>query len=231
MSSERQKYSRYRASAPLMVLVAGLLSMTLGMSALASPQISQQMVPLDDAEMGTVVAQDGIMFDIRSRNNVDASNNPIGCSGLLNPCRMGLEFTDRPGKWLMIKDFYGTLNLNSIRLDATSMPAANTPYYDPARFLASDGVTCLVPGCNPNGDLAMMLTYPTVASKAPGVYDDMVTFLNIGRLAIEFDAGATPGYMLDNNPGSVFAYRASDSSATNADMRIRFDGRAMIYGF
>jgi len=189
------------------------------------------LVPLDDAELESVTARDGIMFDIRSRNNVDASNNPIGCAGLLNPCRMGMEFTDRPGKWLMIKDFYGTLNLNSLRLDAAFMPSVNTVYYDPSRFLASDGVTCLVPGCNPNGAPGIQLSYPSLPSKAAGVYDDMVTFLNIGRLAIEFDSGPTPGYMQDNNTGSVFAFRASDSSATNADMRIRFDGRAVVYGF
>ena len=209
----------------LVMLLAGL---GVGVVLADMPQDSSMQV-LDESEMGGVIAQQGIMFDIRSRNNVDASNNPIGCAGILNPCRVGLEFTARAGKWLMLKDYYGTLEIDSLRLDAAFLSSASSPYFDSSRFLAADGVTCLVTLCNPSGAPGIMFTYPR--NKADGVYSDITTFLNIGRVAIEFDSGLTPGYMRDVNTGSVLAFRASDASAVNASMQMRFDGRAIIYGF
>ncbi|MCC1498069.1 hypothetical protein [Alcanivorax sp. 1008] len=197
--------------------------------ALADMPGAPSMQALDEAELEQVVARQGIMFDIRSRNNVDAANNPIGCVGALNPCRVGLEFTARAGKWLMLKDYYGTLEIESLRLDAAFLSAGSSPYFDASRFLAADGVTCLVVACNPSGAPGIMFTYPE--NKGAGVYNDLTTFLNIGRVAIEFDSGLTPGYMRDVNTGSVLAFRASDASAPNASMQMRFDGRAIVYGF
>jgi len=198
-------------------------------NAVADMPKGYSMQALDEIEMGDVIAREGIMFDIRSRNNVDASNNPIGCTGILNPCRVGLEFTARAGKWLMLKDYYGTLEIDSLRLDAAFLSAVSSPYFDSSRFLAADGVTCLVTLCNPSGAPGIMFTYPR--NKADGVYSDVTTFLNIGRVAIEFDSGLTPGYMRDENTDSFLAFRASDASAVNASMQMRFDGRAIIYGF
>lgn len=197
--------------------------------AMADMPVSLSMQAMDESEMEGVVAQQGIMFDIRSRNNVDAANNPIGCAGILNPCRVGLEFTARAGKWLMLKDYYGTLEIDSLRLDAAFLSASSSVYFDSSRFLAADGLTCLVSGCNPSGAPGIMFTYPV--NKAAGVYNDLTTFLNIGRVAIEFDSGLTPGYMRDVNTDSVLAFRASDASAANASMQMRFDGRAIVYGF
>ncbi len=185
--------------------------------------------PLKDIELQSISGGDAIQLTVRLRNNVDASNNPIGCvPGTLNPCRLGLEFTDREGKWLMLKEFYGTIAIEDMRLQGATLRNSNSSYRDTSRFEASDGA-CLLSACNPNGLTAIMLTYPN--AKAAGEYSDMTTFLNIGRMALEFDNGATPGYMVDNNSGSALAFRISDSASSNGAMQMRFDGSAMIYGF
>lgn len=186
--------------------------------------------PMADNELGAISGGDAIQLTVRLRNNVDASNTPIGCvPGTLNPCRLGLEFTDREGKWLMLKEFYGTIAIEDMRLQGATLSAGNSAYRDTSRFEASDG-TCLLSACDPNGLAAIMLTYPN--AKGAGEYSDMSTFLNIGRMALEFDVDAsTPGYMVDNNAGSALAFRISDSGSTNGAMQMRFDGSAKIYGF
>lgn len=187
--------------------------------------------PMEDDELQAISGGDAIQLTVRLRNNVDASNSPIGCTpGTLNPCRLGLEFSAREGKWLMLKEFYGTIAIEDARLQGGFLSSGDSSYRDTDRFLAADGATCLLASCDPNGQAAIMLTYPN--AKAAGEYSDMTTFLNIGRMALEFDVdAATPGYMIDNNQGSALAVRMSDSESVNGAAQMRFDGSAMIYGF
>lgn len=197
--------------------------------------------PLDDDAMASTVGMQGIMFDIALRNNVNASNTPINCTVSVptpNPCRLGLNFVGVPtsisSAWLMFKEYYGTLFLNSIKLDVAFLPATNTSYNDSNRFKDSSG-NCLVTGCNPTNYNSMWFYYPLATARAAATYNDMVTFLNIGRMAIEFNdtttTPVTPGYMRDTTTNAVVALRLSDSGSTNGAAQARFDGNAYVYGF
>jgi len=199
---------------------------------LSSPGIhAGGLQPLADEALAEVVAQEGVQLTLRLRNNVNASNNPINCTGLLNPCRMGIEFSGREGIWLMLKDYYGFLEINDIRLESGLLPSTSTGYQDPDRFLSLAG-DCLVAACDPRGLRAVRVSYPF--SKGVGEYNDLNIFLNIGRVALEFDNASNPlepGYMRDLASGSVLGFRMADSSALNAPSRSRFDGTAYVFGF
>lgn len=184
--------------------------------------------PMTDMDLEQVSGREGMQLTLRLRNNVDESLNPVGCSGSLNACRMGLEFAGRDGIWLMLKDYYGYISFNSIRLDGAEMPSSYTGFEDADRFLGLDG-SCLIASCDPRSLKAVKVSYPF--SKAVGEYDDMLLLMNIGRTALEFDDGATPGFQRDAASGSVLGFRMSDSSSLNAPARARFDGSAYVFGF
>lgn len=191
------------------------------------------LVALDEQELSSINAQQGILLNLNLRNNVSASNTPIGCTvavGTPNPCRVGLEFAARNGVWLMLKEFYGTLQLNDLRLDVALLPSMSTGYQDTTRFQDTSG-GCLIASCNPNGKTAIKLTFP--GTDTASTYSDFLSFLNIGRLWLEFDTAApvTPGYMRDTTLNSAAGMRLSDSSALNASARMRFLGTAYVYGF
>jgi hypothetical protein len=187
------------------------------------------MVPLNDSELQSVSGGDAIQLTLRLRNNVGEDNTAdMACGGTPDPCRLGLEFVAREGNWLMLKDFYGSMAIEDVRLEGAFLSNTGSSYRDLSRFEDADG-NCLLSPCNPDGLPAIQLDYPF--AKGPGEYQDMHTFLNIGRMAVEVDDGSTPGFMLDNNPGSALAFRMSDSGSTNGDMQMRFDGRAFLYGF
>lgn len=194
----------------------------------AGVSVAGEMSPLDDDALGNITGAEGVQLTLRLRNNVDESGGPIGCSGLLNPCRMGLEFSGRDGIWLMLKDYYGVLEVNDIRLDGSDLPATNTSYWNSERFKGTDG-SCLLVGCNPAGLTAVKISYPF--NKDPAQYEDVKLFLNIGRVALEFDQAATPGYLRDAASGSVLGFRASDSTALNSAASFRLDGEAYVFGF
>lgn len=187
--------------------------------------------PLADDALAEVVAREGVQLTLRLRNNVDADNNPINCSGVLNPCRMGIEFSGREGIWLMLKDYYGFLEINDVRLESGMLPTVSTGYQEADRFLSLSG-DCLVAACDPRGLRAVRVSYPF--SKGVGEYNDFNIFLNIGRVALEFDNASNPlepGFMRDLASGSVLGFRMADSAALNAPSRSRFDGTAYVFGF
>lgn len=192
-----------------------------------------EMVALSEEEMADVSGWQGVLLEINLRNNVSASNTPIGCTAVVgtpNPCRLGIEFTANSDTWLMLKEFYGTFELKELRMDAALLPATNTAYYDPARFRDGSG-NDLIPGANPVSDPAIMLGYP--GADAQGTYNDFLSFMNIGRTWLEFGTTApvTPGYNRDTSLNSVLGVRMSDSSALNASSRMRFLGTGYVYGF
>lgn len=192
------------------------------------------MPALSDESMSEVTGAEGIMLELKLRNNVDGAFAPVGCSAVVgtpNPCRMGLEFAARNGIWLMLKEFYGTLHLKDVRLDAATLPETNTSYNNPARFVDTNG-TCLFGGtCNPDGDPAILATYP--AADVQGTYDDLLSFLNIGRVWLEFDVASpyVPGYNRDTTLDSALSIRMADSGALHSPARMRFWGNAYVFGF
>lgn len=184
--------------------------------------------PVSDDELATVTGTEGVQLTLRLRNNIDESGAPIGCTGNLNACRMGLEFSGREGIWLMLKDYYGHLEINDIRLEGDVLPSTATAYADPDRFLSTEG-DCLLTDCDPSGLQAVRISYPF--NKGAGEYNDLNLLVNIGRTALEFDDGATPGYMRDAAPGSVLGFRMADSTALNAPSRSKLMGNAYVFGF
>lgn len=198
------------------------------------------MAALSEAELADVNAQQGVLLNLFLQNNVaGASNTPIGCTAAVptpNPCRMGLSFPDNPDTWLMLKEFYGTFQIKDLRMDAGFMPAANTAYHDVNRFdgdtVAGCSATPLIPACNPAGMNAIKFSFPSSNDANPAVYDDFLSFLNIGRVWLEKDivAGA-PGYQQDTSLNSFLGVRMSDSRALNAPAQMRFVGTGYVYGF
>jgi bacteriocin-like protein len=190
---------------------------------------ADSMTPMDENELQSISGGDAIQLTLRLRNNVGEDNLPdTACGGTPDPCRLGLEFVAREGNWLVLKDFYGSLAIEDVRLEGAFLSHTGSSYRDLSRFQDADG-NCLLSPCNPDGLPAIQLDYPF--AKGPGEYQDLHTFLNIGRMAVEGDDAGTPGFMLDNNPGSALAFRMSDSASPNRDMQMRFDGRAFLYGF
>lgn len=186
---------------------------------------------LSDSELAEVDGRQGVLLNLSLRNNVDANNAPIGCTvaiGTPNPCRLGLEFAARNGVWLMLKEFYGTLKIVDMRLDAGFLPGTATAWRDTTRFQDSAG-DCLIPSCNPSSRPTVLVTYPN--ADAPATYNDFLSFLNIGRTWLEFDNGGTPGYQRDTSSNSVFGVRMSDSATLNGPARMRFRGTGYVYGF
>lgn len=220
----------YRSEVSTKYIIPAVMGMLLLLT-LVFPKkgLSDAMVPLNDSELQSVSGGDAIQLTLRLRNNVGEDNSPdTACGGTPDPCRLGLEFVAREGNWLVLKDFYGSLAIEDVRLEGAFLSNTGSSYRDLSRFEDADG-NCLLSPCNPDGLPAIQLDYPF--AKGPGEYQDMHTFLNIGRMAVEIDDGSTPGFMLDNNPGSALAFRMSDSGSTNGDMQMRFDGRAFLYGF
>lgn len=186
---------------------------------------------LSDAELAEVAGREGVVLDIALRNNVTENGSVIGCTGVLNDCRVGLEFADRDGIWLMLKEFYGTFRIRDIRVDIATLPSNQTFYANEERFRGTSG-NCLLGAlstCLPTNARAVKFSYPGV--DGVGIYEDLFTFINIGRAALEYDNGATPGYMRDEATGSVFGFRMSDSRGINAPAQGRFIGEAYVFGF
>lgn len=214
------------------IIASGFLLATMALP------VQAEMSGLSEEDLAAVSGQQGMLLNLNLRNNVNASLAPIGCNAVVgtpNPCRMGLEFAARAGTWLMMKEFYGTLQLKDLRIDIGFMPAAATTYANPARFDAGGNAACtspLLPSCSPVGRPALTLSYP--GADSPGTYDDMLTFLNIGRVWLEFDTTGTPvtpGYARDTSLNSAFGIRMSDSRALNEPAHMRFLGKAYVYGF
>lgn len=185
---------------------------------------------MSDDEMAQV-SGGSVVMELNLRNNVDSNAQPVGCTPVLNTpnkCRFGLEFADRGGYWLMLKEYFGTFHINDIRLDVGFLPTANTAYYSPARFMDVAG-SCIIAACNPAGMPSLQLSYP--AADVQNVYNDFTALLNVGRTWIETDSGPVSGFDRDTSLNSVFSARMSDSSALNAPARMRFLGTANVYGF
>lgn len=209
------------------MLRAVLLSLLLSLSL---PALSLE--PLSDAAMAEVAGKQGVIFNVSLANNVDEQNDPLGCSGTLNGCRLGLEFAGRDAIWLMMKEFYGTLDVSGLRVDVGFLPDTPTPFRDADRFRGTDG-SCLITGCDPSGNPALLLTYPANTGAPVGQYDDLHSFFNIGRVALEFDdtVNGIPGYDRDQATGSFLGFRISDSTGPNAEAGARFLGTGYLYGF
>lgn len=151
--------------------------------------------------------------------------------------------------WTVAKNGWMSLRIPVLNLDVQPNMAgvgANTTYFDSTKFTgydASGNSICLLPGgvCNAaalDALPALKMFYPAASYNAttytPGTgisagFTSLGLGLTIGRMAIEFDNGATPGYMRDVNTGSFLGTQIKDNNGNFAMMAI--GGSALIYGF
>lgn len=161
--------------------------------------------------------------------------------------------------WTVAKNGWLSLKIPVLNLDVQPSMAgvgANTAYFDSALFTGYDGSgnsICLLPGgtCNTaaiNTLPALKLFYPAASYNATRYcpttgttgcasataqtssgFTSLGLGLTIGRMAIEFDSGATPGYLRDANTGSFLGTQIKDNNGNFAMMAI--GGSALIYGF
>lgn len=219
----------------LVLLTAGLLA---GGNAQADG-----LVALSDHELAAQDAREGVLLNLSLLNNMTRTaggtlvpDSQCTASITANPCRMGLEIA-QAGTWFMAKEFYGSLQIKDLRMDSGFLPATATGFQNYERFKDKDGAsaTCLLSGnstnCNPAGMVAIQTSYPGSNDAAPSVYDDVLSFMNIGRTWLEFTSGTTEGFMNDTTTNSAFGVRLSDSSALNAPAHMRFRGTAHVFGF
>ena len=67
----------------------------------------------------------------------------------------------------MLKEFYGSLAIEDVRLEGAYLSNSGSSYRDLSRFEDADG-NCLLSPCNPDGLPAIQLDYPF--AKGPGEY-------------------------------------------------------------
>lgn len=222
-----------KQSHPVSLVVAMLLHL------LSGDALSQNsMEALSEAGLSDIHARDGVALEVEFRANADANGQPLAsvdfCSGQNNPCRLGLEFEGREGQWMVLKDYYYVLRYDNILLDAGATPNSDSPYRDLTRFEDGAGLPLLL---DPNDVPALQVSFPAIAE---GQYSHAYVALRIGRLAAEYDSNlgagvpcelpaCTPGYMRDENPGSVLGFAIGNSAGGLAG--IRMDGVMRAFGF
>lgn len=213
--------------------VAGLLFFCNTLSA-------QEMSALSETELADVSGQQGVLVNLRLLNNMSRNNlgqlvRDADCTSsiTLNRCRIGLELA-QPGTWLMLKEYYGSLHINDLRMETGFLPTTPSGFQNYNRFRDGAG-NCLLAGnpanCNPVGMVAIKNSYPLSNDAIPSLYDDVHSFMNIGRAWLEFTGGGSEGYMKDTSLNSAFGVRLSDSRALDAPAQMRFRGNAYVFGF
>ncbi|MFN3586106.1 MAG: hypothetical protein ACK4UT_01265 [Moraxellaceae bacterium] len=201
---------------------------------------AQELSALSEAELSDIAGQQGVLVNLRLLNNMSRNNlgqlvRDADCTSsiTLNRCRIGLELA-QPGTWLMLKEYYGSLHINDLRMETGFLPTTPSGFQNYNRFRDGAG-NCLLAGnptnCNPVGMVAIKNSYPLSNDAIPSVYDDVHSFMNIGRAWLEFTGGGSEGYMKDTSPNSAFGTRLSDSRALNAPAQMRFRGNAYVFGF
>lgn len=142
-----------------------------------------EMVPLENAEMESVVGREGIAFEWDLRINADENGNPLASLPLVER-RIAIQYANRADEWLVFKNVYGRINFPNFTLDATTSSLSPTPYPDTARFVSGLGVPV-----SPYGQPNLLITFP-----------EAIEFYNvtIGGLAVEY--GAVPATVDPNSP-------------------------------
>ncbi|WP_146026893.1 DUF6160 family protein [Alcanivorax sp. MD8A] len=241
-------------------------------SVLLPSMASADMVAMGDNSLAAVAGQSGISIGIELDINVQDMNGdgvvdltgnnftPIsGCGtgnyddGSFLTCTLALSFANRANEWLVIKDYYGSMRVDNLFLDAGYLvDAGNDPTtYAPGKFLDSDGSTCLIDptgnNCGSSGvppsyfdDLAGLMirapgsrdaagnftapTYNPTSRQSDG-YDSLRLGLSIGGMAVEY--GAT-GHSQNVN-GSFLGLKIADNNSPYAGADIQ--GQAYLFGF
>lgn len=161
---------------------------------------------LSDADMAAVDAKAGIAIDLDFRINALANGDPIACPtvGSATSCRLALNFAERNGMWIVMKNYRGIIRLSNIWMDAANLPNAWT--------VQTTNGTVLNPalgGYDPRNKPALQLTAGNWANALAGgasayntylnssAYNEFTTAINIEKLSGEYNCGAS----IDNANG------------------------------
>lgn len=208
---------------------------------LTSLSVHAGVEPVADEELSGFTAQDGITLDLKFRANASANGVPYSdpglnnCAGVGNGCRLAIEFANRTGKWIVMKDYYFVLNYNNLRMTADVNRSTATAHVNLSRFQDKNGNVLLA---SPNSLPVVAFSFDPVSG-----YKDVEMTLNMGRVSAEFDSGpgalttpcspSTPaltcGYNRDQATGSVLGFRITDSQTGVAG--IDLNGKVKVYGF
>lgn len=222
----------------------------------ASLAHASELQPLDDGDLGQVVAREGVSLDFFYRMNANEDGSPVAAlndcqtegAGNPNPCAIAITVDQRPGMWVMMKDMYGVQKVNSLWMDGGRMEDdggtlklrtvhglsdLSNRHADPTRFHDESGNCMLKPGavgndCNVSNLPALVMQYGNTDGSF--LQPDVEWSLNIGRVTVQYDVGATPAYMLDQ-PGSFMSYKIGDFRGVNHPAEIFYDGAVLMYGF
>lgn len=199
----------------------------------AMPASSPALEPLDDAHMADVVAREGVAMDLTLRWNAQWSGGavtPINCptsAQVTNgtpDCRLALQFNDRTDTWLVLKEYYGVIQLNAVQLDAARTPAG------PSGLCDTDCQVRWPAGVSPYNKPSLQFSYRRDGiAENSAYYGDSALFLNASRVTAEFGA---QGYLDDAVSGSALGLRMADGpNGSNGPAQIRFDGQMQIFGY
>lgn len=196
---------------------------------LSRPGLTLGMQFLDDAEMGEVTGQAGIAVDLELRINTDESFNPLAnldhCFGPANDCRMAFQFHNRNsggGEWIVWKDFYATLKIDDLWIDAGQTPTTASGFQDDTtsnRFISGTTGGCLLDSSLPAQNCyqgALGLPMLSLTFNQP-----LELFLNLGAVAVEY---GEQGYLLDAQSAAL-GVRIADTGTDGA-----FPDNGLSYG-
>ena len=193
----------------------------LGISVPLGAESFNGMEPLDRSEMDEVRGQEGIAVEMELRANADAEGQPLNpdCATSLAPtdCRLALQFTGREDEWIVLKGFYGAVNIPEAHIDSATTPPAATTHEDLSRFEDEQGVPLLA---TPHDLPVLQVSFPE---------DIEIWNLTISGASIEYDDGSTPGFER-NELGSFLGVEISNT-IPDQPARITAEGKAYIYGF
>lgn len=212
-----------------------------------APVLAAGMQSLDEYEMGEVTGQAGIAVDLELRINTDDSFNPLAnldyCFGQGNDCRMAFQFHNRSsggGEWIVWKDFYATLKIDDLWIDAGQTPTTASGFQDDTtsnRFISGTTGGCLLDSSLSAQNCyqgALGLPMLSLTFNQP-----LELFLNLGAVAVEY---GEQGYLLDAQSAAL-GLRIADTgmggvSADNGlnfgnihPARIKVGGSMGLYGF
>lgn len=209
------------------------------------------MEAMDDAGLAEISGQDGVALDLEFRANMEEDGvggfRPIqaapfnSCSGNNNPCKLGINFAARDTAWIVIKDYYARIVVDTIQLDVATINTGGGSAFagDMSQFENPAG-TCLLDndpaGCSAgdlDGDPALQISFPTLDSggnpRTRTDYTDILILQNMGRVSAEYDGGGLEGFERDAATGSVLGFRMQDNNGGPA--QTRWEGRSIIFGF
>lgn len=219
---------------------------------IAAPAVAMQA--MEDSDLGDVVGQEGISIKLELRVNADAAGAPlsgagddINCNGLTGPCTFSLGFANRPGEWLVFKEYYYALRVDNQYLDASTLSetGSNAAYFDAAeslpgtsgnsRFEDSSGTCLLSGGCTAANIAtlqAMRMSVPATATSydrtgngSSSGYTSVLLGGSVGGLAVQFGATAydTP------TTASFLGLNIRDNNSNFAGVKLT--GNVYLFGF